>query len=327
MSSALVRRDWNDDAAEVDLGDRIAAIAAERLGMRRVVARTLPRGVQLADAKETLLLFGSGARPRAVAQISGGRAPAMVARGVARARAIRATLAPRQQLAILEPYGEGALVGRSYAIWPWCAPLAGESGSFLERRTLTTPLLDWLGAVTAQTVRPAHADAIETRFATPLVRMATNSVLSLRARLVARGALQRLDAGTFRPLHVAMHGDLHAGNVLVDDGVESFRSHVSWWERVSLIDWCGAQPDGFPLYDLMRLAHSLRISARRLAPALVATCATLACPIEDARWHLAAALADLGANLEEFPPERYAWIADRTLDWLDATIAVATPRS
>lgn len=327
MSSALARVDWTDGVAGFDLGGPLAAIAEETLGLRRVVARTLRRGVQLADAKETLLLFGGGPRPRAVVQISGGRAPEMVARGVARARAIRATLAPRERLAILEPYVAGELRGRSYAIWPWCAPLAGESGSFLERRTVTTPLLDWLGAVAAQTVRPARADAIEARFAEPLCRMATNPALSLRARLAARGALQRLDAGTFRPLHVAMHGDLHAGNILVDDGALSFRSHVSWWERLSLIDWCSAQPDGFPLYDLMRLAHSLRISARRLAPALVASCATLECPLEDARWHLAAALADLGANLEEFPLERFAWIADRTLDWLDAAIAVASPRS
>jgi thiamine kinase-like enzyme len=121
-------------------------------------------------------------------------------------------------------------------------------------------------------------------------------------------------------MQVAMHGDLHAGNLLIDHEDATARGALPWRERFVVIDWCGASPTGRPLFDLIRIAESMRVPHARLAEELNAHCAQLGGSIDDAVAHTAAALAELGANLECFPVEHYRALADRVLDRLDLAL-------
>lgn len=307
----MIERD--PDAALVE---RIAAIGAGALGVERLAPRVLPRGPLMPDARATFLLHDGGPEPRAVAQLAGASAPEMVARCVARAHEVRAALDAEAAAPVLMPFAEGTLEDRSWAIWVWCRPLAGTTGSWLERRRLADPLHAWLADVTRQTARPAPDDRVDALFARPLARMATQPALSVAVRLAARGALGALDRGAWRPMFVAMHGDLHTGNVLVDVGGATGRADRPEAQRFAVIDWGGARRDGFAVYDLVRLAHALRIGSRRLAARLAEHCDRLGCPVAHAPWHLAAAFADVGDNLEHFPVENYARLADLSFSLL-----------
>jgi hypothetical protein len=129
-----------------------------------------------------------------------------------------------------------------------------------------------------------------------------------------------LDRGAWRPAFVAMHGDLHTGNFLRRE--EASRRRLPRWDLpFVVIDWSGAQRDGLPLYDLVRLAHSLRIPPRRLARELARHTAILGGTLGAAPAHLAAAFADLKQNLEHFPIERFARLADVCFARVDAALA------
>lgn len=331
MTAKFARRDGQaaQERSLIDPADTLAKIGADALGLERLEARILPRGMQLSDSRVTVLLYAGGENPRAVAQCSNEIAPDMVARAVARASEIRSALTPATAKPIIKTLVAGELDGLSYAIWPWYAPLSGPSatGSWLERQRLAGTALGWLADVTKQTSRAARTDEIADRFDVQLRQMATNAELPSRVRLAARGALMQLDRGAWKPSVVAMHGDLHTGNLLIERGDGVSPAPLRWSLRFGVIDWSGAQRDGFPIYDLIRLAQSLRIDRHQLARQIALHCEILGCAPEAARWHLAAAFADLRANLEQFPFNLYVQQAESSFALLDAGLAALPRRS
>jgi len=63
------------------------------------------------------------------------------------------------------------------------------------------------------------------------------------------------------------------------------------------------------MYDLVRLALSLRVSTGFLRSQVRQHCEMLGCEITDARSYLAAALGHLGGNLGHFPSDRFVKMA------------------
>lgn len=298
-------------------GAHVCALGARILEVE-LTAEALPRGALL-DSKQTWILRDASGEPRAVAQLSSPLAPDMVVRGVMRANAVRRALDPAAAAPILATLATGAFEGASFALWPFCQRVPNRVTDVIARRILERPVLRWLREVARQTVRPIAGAAIP-EVDRQLCAMAMHTALSPRARLAARSALQRLDRGLWRPMHVAMHGDLHAGNVLLDNRDATGRSALPWRERFVVIDWCGATLSGRPLFDLIRIAESMRTPHALLAYELAEHCALLGGTRADAVAHTAASLADLGAHLECFPVERYAALADRVLGRLDLAL-------
>ncbi len=293
-------------------------MAEHALGTR-LSATALPRGTLL-DSKQTWILHDARGEAQAVAQLSSPLAPDMVVRGVMRAREIRRGLDAFAAAPILEPFTTGAFEGASFAIWRFCQRVPNRATDWIARRAFERPVLRWLRELARQTARPVAPHAIGEYVDRQLCTMATRTALSARARLAARTALKRLDSGQWRPMHVAMHGDLHAGNLLVDHSGATGRDGLPWRERLVAIDWCGANASGRPLFDLIRIAESMRMPHAVLAGELAAHCALLGGGVDDAVAHTAASLADLGANLECFPVDRYAELADQVLGRLDMAL-------
>jgi aminoglycoside phosphotransferase (APT) family kinase protein len=316
---ATPRPPWSSRSA-VRAGDYLAQVTAHELGRRRVIATPLPCG-PLLDAKQTWILRDAGGDACAAAQLSAPRAPKMVARGVARADAIRGALDAERAAPVLSPFASGTFEGASYAVWPFCAPVRMRGGVRIGGRRFVRPLLAWLREVTRQTARAIASDAVGAQVDRNLCRMAMDARLSAHARLCARRALDRLDRGRFRPTHVAMHGDLHVGNVLIDDCDATGRAELPMVDRFAIIDWCGASREGYPIFDLLRLADSMRVSDARLAVELARHCELLGGDLDDAASHTAAGLADLGAHLECFPVAAYSALIDRVLRRLESALS------
>lgn len=258
----------------------------------------------LADDVMKLRIRDARGRTVAVALCSSLQWPDMVARAVERARQASDALGEDLGSAVLLPEHEGCRDGRSYAVLPFCEPLATERLLWpIQRSRIGRAVGNWLAASGARTCRPLEPHELVTNFRNPLEALSRMNGVSERLQRAAAHALVRLNDAAWTPRHVLMHGDLWEANVLVAENRHGF----------VLIDWAGCKTDGFGIFDLVRWATSMRFPSRRLRANLAIHCKHLECDFEDARSNLLAALADLGTNLDQFPREEFSLMADRCL--------------
>ena len=299
------------------LGDPLAALFAPR--GRRVDLRPLPFTPR-ADAPAALRVNDSAGRPLAAILCSAPEAPGMVQRAMSRALQARALLGTELGRPILEPLMQGRVRGLSYAVLPWCdSPSGLRPLWWLQRAALRPALLDWLQRAAAATLRTPAAEESEPRFAAPRRHVAALTAVDAPVRHAARQALERLARGVWQPRTVLMHGDLWRGNLLLRPAPGLARTN--WGERLVLIDWAGADPQGHAFYDLVRLSRSLGLPPRALRAEVERHCAVLGCTPRDAMSSLLAALGQIGLALEHFPPAQYAHMARQCCATLDAALS------
>ncbi|MGE0708212.1 MAG: hypothetical protein AB7N76_01105 [Planctomycetota bacterium] len=272
------------------------------------------------DAPVLLLALGRGGRPRAVVRCS---APTgeLVERELLRSLHAKVRLGPELGEVVLEPLVSLRLAGRAHAVLPLCRPTprAGLAG-LRARLRLRRPLLQWLRAATARTVRAPSEPERARDLRAPLEWLARADGAPRARRAAARAALGRLEGGAWRPRLALCHGDLWLGNVLR-------WPRAQWWRArparrpFALIDWAGSPGQGAPGYDLLCLAESLRLTPRRLGAELRALRGLLACTPLDLRGYLLVALGALGLARDHYDPSRAAAHAARLEARLDAALA------
>jgi len=306
-----------------DLGRLLEEPLADALSPRygKLEISLLSHTSMVADGTTVLLLRDSAGQRRAVAICSAPAAPDMVRRAMNRAREAKAILGASIGAPILDPLAERSVEGLSYAVLPYCKKLSEFRAVWWPQRALLRPLiLDWLARVTECTTRGVEPAITHRDFAERLQRMASLKPLSEGLRAAAKWSAARLDDGAWTPRHVLMHGDLWKGNILIRpaNGVaEQWR----WRERFVIIDWGGWEIHGYPIYDLVRLAQSIRLPARGLRSEVYRHCQLLGCEPADAKSNLLAALGHIHLNLEHLPFGRFAHIADNTLTTLERALA------
>ena len=275
----------------------------------------------LADGTTKLMVRDQSGAPAAVVLCASPVAPDMVARGMDRARLAREALGPELGRVICTPLAEGEVRGLSYTVLPYLRPLTDSRlGWRWQRFQLRPALFRWLRLATSSTVSEPSSEEVEDRFQAALSHLEALDTMPPEVQDAARHGLRRLDEGRWSPRFVLMHGDLWKGNVLIDDRDHADRPRRPWVERFMIIDWPGAQIDGYGMYDLVRIAESLDLSRRGLRREVQAHCDALDCEVADAISHLAAALGFVGQNLEHFPMDLYVWMAKTCVDRLRAAI-------
>lgn len=240
--------------------------------------------------------------PAAVVICSRPAAPDLVKRGVDNAERIRAMLGPELGSVILRPLATGCVEGLSYVILPWRRPLSVSRLGWVSQRSRLRPqVLCWL-RLAIERAREFHAaSGITADFMTPLRHLEGQSSLTREMREAINIALDRLERGLWRPVHTFDHNDLWRGNFLLSTRQERAVSGYDF----ELIDWAGANPQGFGVYDLIRFAHSFRLGAKRLAWEVWRQGEALDCDPENLPGHLLASFGRLHLHLEQFPETRY----------------------
>jgi len=256
------------------------------------------------EAEERLVALDRGGTGRALVRCARPQSERLD-REVLRSLQAKVRLGPSLGVVVLEPL----LLLRSeaciFAVHPLCRPWREPGLPALWGRLRGVPgLLDWLRQVTLGTAREPRPAEREAEFARPLRWFASRREHPLALRERALLAWERLERGDWRPRQVLAHNDLRRENLFLPPG-------DAWWlprgrgELPLLGGWAESRPRGHPLFDLLRLAESLRLPARRLEGELSAHLGLLGCEPLDAWSYTLAALGARGSS-SELPPQRYA---------------------
>lgn len=273
----------------------------------------------IGDSVLKFAIRNTNGRPIAVALCSSPNSPSLVARGMQRARQAKQALGPELGRVILTPMLEGDVHGLSYTVLPYCTPLSTSRLWWRRQRSRLQPaVLTWLASSALATARRPDRAELEVDFEKPLRHLADLSVMTDRVRTVAEWALARLTTRNWWPQYMLMHNDLWKGNILIDNRCVTGDPNRPWNERFVIIDWPGGQVDGYPMFDLIRLAQSLAIGHRQLHAEVVTHCRLLGCEPMDAYAYLAVAIGSMGLQLEHFPVEHYVRMSHACVEALDA---------
>ena len=292
------------------LGDQLHSSLPVLLGPVGSIGelRVLPSSSNVADDPSKILIKNVQAQPIAVVLCSNTFAPKLVERGVKLADASRRLIGERLGSVVLVPILTGEIDGLSFAVLPWHPPLATSRWRWLLQCRLLRPrVLGWLREATRVAAETHREVGLPHDFKDPLVYMKQHESVSDEVRSGVRAALERLEMGAWRPSHTFDHNDLWKRNLL--RAPSPVQPSTSIYPFV-VIDWLGANPRGYGMYDLIRLADSLRLERTGLRKEIEVHCSALNCELIDARGHLLAALGRLGMNIECFPTDVYVKLVE-----------------
>lgn len=277
--------------------------------------RLLHQGVS-ADSTTAWLVGAPGTPRLGVAICANADHPDSVAHGMDNARMAAAAVGPALARHVIAPLAQGRAAGASWALLPYCDPLARQGPLWwLQRHAVARGASAWLRASARATRMPVPDDQLFDRFEKPLLQLAHSALVGEEVRRAGLQALERLRSGAWRPQHVLMHGDLSRGNLLLDR-----TRRGAWSGRFMLIDWGGARREGHAAFDLLRLATALRMRPAALRRELLHYAQALELAPVDLGSHLCAALGHLHLDLQHFPVANFVRMAHSSLALLHAAL-------
>jgi len=289
------------------MASELSRAAAPFIGAGRVLEGFGEQKV-LVDATSKFLIRDQAGDPELVLLYSGAGGPEIVARGVQRARDMRAALGEELGRAVLLPVFEGNVKGRTFAIFPYRTPLIGSGPRWWIQRSVVRPrVVRWLLDSSRRTATAVPDEEVEACVYEPLEEMGADDSYSLELRALAHEALCAARARTWQPRHVFMHDDLWVGNFLIDQRSAGGRT----FGRFVVIDWAGSRVRGYPMYDFLRLSVSFGLTGRMFARALDQYCAALGYSRTEGGYAFANAAAELGQRLEHWPRRSYLSTVER----------------
>ena len=245
---------------------------------------------------------------RWVVHISPRSAPDVIEEEQRKASEAKAALGETAGSVVLLATHQGRLDGLSYSVTAFHQPISQSGIELPWKPSLRAAILEWLRTSVSVTLsenicRGDIADSVAS------LRDIADSSSFLR--LAAEVAYDRCKSDEFSPRKVLMHGDLWSGNLLKCRN-QTYPFYI--------IDWRGSRKTGYPIFDLVRMAQSLKIPHGRVCLELFNHARLLKCELQDARTYLVAALGSLAANLDQFPTDRFIALAESALVFHDSAL-------
>lgn len=255
------------------------------------------------------IVFLSKRRHGIVVIVSPPQFPDVVAEECRKAAQMRSRLGDLST-PILAPLDTGHILGSAFAVLPYLRPLSlRRAVGRLDERLVKHHLLDWL----LQVARRHSAPAELSRYRTAFLVLADAVTPGGPAAAMLRMAQAHLMSGRFAALSTPMHGDLWKGNVL----------HGTRSVPFAIVDWGGCSIEGYPLFDLIRVAESFHVSPATLRRQLLLHRAALGCEMEDLPLYLLGALGHFAERLGEMPLACFQAMADHTVLCLSSALEAA----
>ena len=284
------------------LKDQIAELQSQH--SRPLSLRWLGKQKEGTDTTTKVLVKTAGGQSAAVIVCARPASPDLIARSSEMAEQVRRLIGPRLGRVIPQPIAQGVVDGRSYVILPCYREFSSwKPLRVCQRLRLRRPLLNWLREACREAAETIQMEEVTSpSFRSQLQYLHELHFVDGPIRWTIELLLNRLDAQIWRPRHTFDHNDLWLGNIMLPRRDEAKRHRAF---PFILIDWGGANPHGYGMYDLVRIGKAFKLSDRALLREVQAHAHVLGCDPYDTRGHLLASLARLHRHLEHFPEERY----------------------
>jgi len=258
---------------------------------------------ELLDSTIKFVIHDSAGEPVAVMKIASEIDPQSVAESTQISEEIAASLKPETACHILRPWAELQYVGRSVALYPYLELLEHwRPAWFMQRRTLAPHVMRWAQDVSSQTVCTATDEDIDRKYIKPLRHIVENaSDVGDQYVRVAKTMLKRIEAGQLNLRTVSMHGDPWKNNILLDPRNACGFEPQSGKPRFAFIDWDTGQVNGYPFFDLLRLANTLKTRPKIMKPLIDDYCRIVEADPVDIAGYITASLGHTLLNLNNCP--------------------------
>lgn len=284
--------------ASVADANYVSSFIGERLAAKGLLRSPVPlrRYCQGGEDPDSKLVFLSEGGLGLVVTVSPPLFPEVVAEECLKVAQMRSRLGDLSG-PILEPLDTGRILTSSYAVLPFRKPFSRRRGvQWIYRNWVRHHLLEWLLRVARERSVACAASPYEAALQALGAQVSPDSPTAA----LLSAAHEHLRSGRFAPKAAPMHGDLWRGNVLRGSVATAF----------TLVDWRGSTTDGFPLFDLIRVAESFGLSRRALSRELHRHRAALGCQIADLPLYLLGALGHYATHLGEMSPALFQTMAD-----------------
>lgn len=278
--------------------DYISSFIAETLQEKGLLRSPVPlrRYRQGGEDPDSKLVFMSEGEPALVVTVSPPEFPDVVAEECLRAAQMRSRLGDLGR-PVLEPLDTGRVQTSSYAVLPFRKPFSRRRVvQWIHRNWARHHVLEWL----LQIAQRRSASCEPSRYEASLQALSEKVRPDSPTAALLAAAGEHLCSGRFVPKSAPMHGDLWRGNVLRGSESTAF----------TLVDWRGSQADGFPIFDLIRLAESFGLSTPALGRELRRHQSALGCQVADLPLYLVGALGHYAAHLGEMSLALFQTMAD-----------------
>ena len=254
----------------------------------------------------SIYAVGRGSK-RAILLVSPAKFPEVVSQDQAKAAAMRNYLGEELGSVILNPLAQGHILNRSYALMPFRRTYSDNRLFWaLQKHQMKRQVIEWLQAVNGRYSVIADSASNREQFIRPLQYLKTMPAADRNIRVAASTALDRLLKQKFQPYFVPMHNDLWKGNFLQRTRGDG-RSKASY--RFFIVDWRGSRINGFPIYDLVRVSLSYKLTPSELNAAIIRATAALECDPVDALSYVTVALGEIALRMDQFPLNQFLQLA------------------
>ncbi|WP_368185866.1 hypothetical protein [Aestuariibius sp. HNIBRBA575] len=261
----------------------------------------------VADATMPFQIKGKHAKDDVVLLVSNSDFDGVVEDDIAMAQSVRDIVDGETGAQIVRPKLSGKWGTQSYAVFERHHAFSQNRALATFQKVMIAPVLrDWCAQLALQTKQHwADDDAYDRRFRAPLRHLVQDHDCPSALRRFAENRLANTRTDQWTCIE---HGDLWLGNVLLTRKFPNPFAPSDF--NIRVIDWRGANVQGYPGADIVRFVRSLcgrpgRLRSKWVGQILGQYRATLEMTPTDMAENVALSLGVLGQDLGCFPRDRY----------------------
>lgn len=210
---------------------------------------------------------------------------------------------------VLLPIFLGYVKGNSYSFTPVKKNLSSSVFWFFQRRYMVSAIADWLIYLAGSSKKPCSISFAKEL----LLLLQRDPEISESIRISVGSALLSLESKVWSPLHMADHNDFWKGNILVDSILS---------KSFFVIDWGGANIDGFGVHDMVTFCQSFKVSPSLAHKYLSKYSLVIDMPLEHLLYQYLLSMGCLRLNLSNFPYDRFIQKIENEFKYLSTILPI-----